>query len=81
MYRVRKVSTVPSQERVDSALRVVGSASEYRAVSLPDSIGNVLFHCVSCAYFVTEHSFLKAGLQQEIRRLSRVIVVATGSWK
>ena len=38
-----EVTTVLRQEHVDEALHVVGSASQYRAVNLPDLIRNVLF--------------------------------------
>ena len=54
-----KVTLVLRQAHLDAPLCIVGSASEYRTVSLPETICDVLFQCVRFMRFVKEHVFLK----------------------
>lgn len=58
---VPEVATVFCQAHLDTALRVVGSASQYHGVNLPDFICNALFQNVICAWFAAEYSFFKVA--------------------
>jgi len=65
---VPEVTTVLHQAHMDAALHVFNSASQYHAVNLPGFICNVLFQCVSCAWFVAEYPFFKVAPPNEIWR-------------
>ena len=74
-----EVITVLSQAYLDASLHPVGSASQYGAVRLPDFMRNLLFQCVSDAWYVADNS-LKVATRKGIRReFSPVILVATNT--
>jgi len=58
-HHVFEVTTILLQAHPAVALHVVSSAPQYDAVILTDFICNILFHCVTCVWFVKEQSFIK----------------------
>lgn len=65
---ILEVTTVNLQAHLDAALHIVYSVSQYFVVRFLSLSCNVLFHCVSCLWFVTEYSILEVGAQKEIRK-------------
>jgi hypothetical protein len=57
-HHMLAMTTILHQAHLDVELHIVVSALQCHAVSLPDSICNVLPECISCMWFVTEHIFL-----------------------
>ena len=66
---ILEVTTAHLQAVLDAALHVVYSVSQYRVAHFLNLSCNVLFHCVSCLWFVTEYCFLEVGAQKEIRQV------------
>jgi hypothetical protein len=66
---VLEVTTVHLQAHLDAALHIVFSVSQYYVAHFLYLSCNVLFHCVSCLWFVREYSFLEKGAQKEIRKV------------
>jgi len=63
-----EVITVHLQTHLDASLHIVCIAAQYYVAHFLNLSCNVLFHCFSCLWFVTGHSFLEVGAQKEIRK-------------
>jgi hypothetical protein len=75
-HHVFEVITILLQAHPVVALHVVSSVPQDGAVSLPDFICNILFHHVTCVWFVKEQSFIKIAPRKEIRRGCQAIMFA-----
>jgi hypothetical protein len=58
-HHVLEVTSVLHQAQLGVVLHVISGASEYPAVSLPDTICSVCFQYVSCVGFIMVHLILK----------------------
>ena len=61
------VTIVLRQTNLGAELHLLGFASKYHAVMLPDFNGTILLQCVNCVWFVTKHTFIKLAPQKGIR--------------
>jgi len=64
--RVPEVTTAHLQAHLDAALHIVYSVrvSQYFVAHFLNLSCNVLFHCVSCLWLVTDYYFLEEGAQK-----------------